>query len=180
MYVNYKYKQRSYAHFDKPISIKKAQQLVLNRRAVARHAFWPLVVQPITTLKRKATPNSKNTGTQRVFSKKKRPIAYAAHSDSHIYSYYSYMLSEKLETIYGQSQHLHYSVLAYRKFVPGKSNIDCALNAFREIEQYEECEVLALDVKGFFDNLDHALLKDAWAQLLGASCLPSDHFAVFK
>ena len=37
-----------------------------------------------------------------------------------------------------------------------------------------------MDVSGFFDNLDHGILKAAWAKLIAAAALPDDHYAVFK
>ena len=61
-----------------------------------------------------------------------------------------------------------------------KSNIDFALDAFSEIASRPSCAVIALDIKGFFDNLDHRLLKDAWSNLLGAPKLPNDHFNVYR
>ena len=36
------------------------------------------------------------------------------------------------------------------------------------------------DFPGFFDNLDHAYLKQQWCSLVGVDRLPSDHFKVFK
>lgn len=39
---------------------------------------------------------------------------------------------------------------------------------------------MALDIKGFFESLDHARLKDLWCRLLGVNRLPPDHFQVFK
>ena len=42
------------------------------------------------------------------------------------------------------------------------------------------CVAKAFGITGFFDNIDHGLLKDAWMKLLGESRLPSDHYAVFK
>ena len=39
---------------------------------------------------------------------------------------------------------------------------------------------MALDITGFFDNLDYELLKHAWCELLDVARLPQDHFAVFR
>lgn len=36
------------------------------------------------------------------------------------------------------------------------------------------------DFTKFFDNLDHAYLKQQWCSLLGVSHLPPDHYAVYK
>lgn len=48
-------------------------------------------------------------------------------------------------------------VLAFRSL--GKNNIHFANDAFKEIQRRESCEAIGLDIKGFFDNLDHALVK---------------------
>jgi RNA-directed DNA polymerase len=61
-----------------------------------------------------------------------------------------------------------------------KSNIEFAGDAFNEIKSRGNCSVVALDISGFFDNLDHQILKKAWASLLDESILPEDHFAIFK
>jgi RNA-directed DNA polymerase len=42
------------------------------------------------------------------------------------------------------------------------------------------CVVLCFDITGFFDNLDHKILKVRLKQLLGVSELPKDWYAVFR
>jgi hypothetical protein len=39
---------------------------------------------------------------------------------------------------------------------------------------------VALDIKGYFENLDHGRIKRIWCDLLGVDRLPPDHYAVFK
>lgn len=70
--------------------------------------------------------------------------------------------------------------MAYRTFNPSKSNIDFAYDAFKSIKKIGDCEVIALDVNGFFDNLDPILLKEAWKNLLNQKNLPKDHYAVYR
>ncbi|MGR3794331.1 reverse transcriptase domain-containing protein [Vannielia sp. SX4] len=74
--------------------------------------------------------------------------------------------------------------IAYRKIPKsrggGKCNIDFAKDAFDEIEKQGDCVAVALDVKGYFENLDHARIKEIWCDLLGVERLPPDHFTVFK
>jgi hypothetical protein len=62
----------------------------------------------------------------------------------------------------------------------GKCNIHFAKDAFDWIRAKGECVALAFDVKSFFDNLDHKILKRQWAYVLGMKNLPEDHYAVFK
>lgn len=166
------YRRRSYAHFDRPISKSQAETLVTNPDRVSRHAFWPVILNPQKAI------SIKSENGRRVWQTKIRPIVYAAHSDAHIYSYYAKSLGDILEDRYAKYGGEH--VLAYRRFIPKRCNVHFAFEAFSEIAKNEACDVIAIDVEGFFDALDHTHLKRAWAGLLGTSQLPSDHYAVFK
>lgn len=166
------HRSRGYLHFDLPIGIKKAESIVSSPAKVARHAFWPLIDYEILSVKIRKNDDGKLTRKQ-----KSRPIAYASHLDSHIYAYYSRLLErpyeERLLTA-GISD----CVLAFRQL--GKSNIEFARDAFMDISASAPIGVVAIDISGFFDNLNHQLLKHQWASLLGESRLPPDHYAVFK
>lgn len=74
--------------------------------------------------------------------------------------------------------------IAYRKIRKGhgggKCNIDFAKDAFDEIERQGDCVAIALDIKGYFESLDHDHIKKIWCDLLGVERLPSDHFTVFR
>lgn len=168
------YKPRRYIHFDLPVSENKARQYVLSPENVARHAFYPFVTYNHSALKygvdKVSGLLSKNV--------KSRPISYAAHLDSHIFSYYAFKLGEIYEAEL-QRAGLHSAVLAFRS-IDGKSNINFAHDAFEEIRSRGACTVLAFDIEKFFDRLDHKLLKNYWADLLGVKELPSDHYCVFK
>jgi len=39
---------------------------------------------------------------------------------------------------------------------------------------------ITFDIKSFFDNLNHAKLKEVWCQLYGWEKLPNDHYNVFR
>ena len=39
---------------------------------------------------------------------------------------------------------------------------------------------IAFDIKGFFDNLNHKILRENWKMILDEPKLPPDHFNVFK
>lgn len=140
---------------------------------VARHSFYPFVEFSIKTFKAK---RSKITGKVERVGKTRR-IAYASHVDCHIYSYYAFCISKTYEK-WIRSNNLDGCVLAFRSL--GKSNVQFALDAFDAIRKLGNCYVVALDITGFFDNLDHAILKSTWANLLGERTLPPDHYAVFK
>ena len=167
------YKPRGYVHFDTPLNIKAAEQLASDPKSVASHAFYPLIRYTVESQKIERDP----AGFAVKKPIKKRPISFAAHADSHIYSYYSSLLSKLYEERL-QQKAIDNSVLAFRSL--GKSNIHFANDAFELIKAMGQCVAFATDISGFFDNLDHSHLKKTWADLLAISVLPSDHYAVFK
>lgn len=167
------YRLRRYVHFDEPLGLQKAEELVTDPNAVVRHAFWPLIRFGIESAKIR---QDKATGT--ITTKEKlREISYAAHSDSQIFSYYCQVLSAKYEKDIAERE-LADSVLAFRSL--GKNNIHFAKQAFDIIRTMGECTAVAFDVTKFFDTLSHRLLKQRWKELLGVTELPPDHYAVFK
>lgn len=167
------YRPRSYAHFDRRPSKARALAHATDPIAVARHGFFPFIMRPI-----RVCHYETNSEGKRVHKHKIRPVSYAAHMDTHIHAYYAWtpnkLLENSLAAPFGSS------VLAYRKHNPARSNVEFALEAFDEVTQRGEADVLAIDVEGFFDSLNHELLKSAWARLLGTNRLPSDHYAVFR
>lgn len=168
------FRRRGYPHFDQPIKLVKAQKIVSNPTEVARHSFYPFIKFTVETVKIKFNRIDLKVEKQ---TPKIRCISYASHVDSHIYAYYSFLLSKQYE---GEIKKLGLTenVIAFRSL--GKNNIDFASRAFKEITERKNCHVLCLDVKGFFDNLDHQLLKSAWSQVLQRPQLAPDHYAVFK
>lgn len=168
------YHSRGYLHFDRPVSYKKAFNIVTNPSIVARHAFYPLINYVVES---KKINKDKMTSKMGVVLKE-RPIAYSSHVDSHIYSYYANILSQEYERKL-QAAGLNDTVLAFRGLL-GKSNIDFAYDAFEKIKSTGECSAVALDFSKFFDTLDHQLLKDSWAKIINSPLLPADHFNVFK
>lgn len=167
------FKRRGYLHFDEPISLERAKRILANPLNIEQHAFHPLIGYQITSFKVRRDPK-----TGKLARKPKiRDIAYPSHLDSHIYSYYSALITETYERIL-HSKGLSEAVLAFRPL--GKSNIDFAHQAFKTIRHLGNCTAICLDVSGFFNNIDHAELKNRWSELLGEDRLPSDHFAVFR
>lgn len=167
------FKPRGYLHFDTPLSKKNAEKIATDPDNVKSHPFYPFI--SFSNLTKKIFFDK---SAEKIKSKDKiRPISYASHADSAIYSYYSKILSDKYEKIlleYGLSK----NVIAFRSL--GKSNIDFAKKIFTEIEERKYCSAIGLDITGFFDNLDHKYLKKMWAKVINQSSLPDDHFAVFK
>ncbi|MCZ4241090.1 antiviral reverse transcriptase Drt2 [Alteromonas macleodii] len=166
------FKRRGYLHFDSPVSFKKAQKLVNSPKRVSTHSFYPLIHYSIKSFKVKL-----NAAGEIEPKWKTREIKYAAHLDSHIYAYYSWILGKRYEEEV-QRRGLHENVLAFRSL--GKNNIDFANDVFEIIKKKGRCSAVGLDITGFFDNLDHQVLKRVWSNLLGLKKLPDDHFAVYK
>lgn len=169
------FRSRHYLHFDRPVGKKFVLEYVTDPSRVAQHSFYPFLSFVVSTYKVKFDSKEKKLVKK---PPKNRPISYAAHLDSHIYAYYSWLLSkhyeEKVEAL-----GLNPCVLAFRSTLH-KCNIHFAKDAFEEIKRRGQCHVIALDIEGFFDNLDHKKLKVAWANLLGVGELSRDHYAVFK
>ncbi|REG60075.1 reverse transcriptase (RNA-dependent DNA polymerase) [Paraburkholderia sp. BL6669N2] len=167
------YRRRTYLHFDMPISENAATAITGNPDVVARHAFYPLINFTINSKKVKWDPVLKKLS----LTSKERPVSYASHVDSHIYAYYAAILSEKYEA-HLKSANYESAVLAFRKL--GKSNIHFAKEAFTAIKKLGNADVITTDIKDFFGNLDHQILRAAWRAILGVESLPSDHYNVFK
>lgn len=144
--------------------------------AVAKHTFYPFL--------KFYKHWTRYAGKGDVGEPKTRPILYAARLDACIYSYYRHILSDKYEQLLAEHG-LSNAVLAYRRIQAdsrqgGQCNIDYALGAFEAIQKYGQCCTIALDISKFFESLDHSRIKTVWAELIGKSRLPDDHFAVFR
>ncbi len=167
------YLNRSYIHFDLPMTFEKSSQIVKNPSKVEKHAFLPFLTFDIKSFKYKYNIDTKIK--EKV--KKIRNISYSSHVDGHIYSYYALILSEYYEKKLIEKS-LSGNILAFRKL--GKSNIDFAKQAFDDIKNSNESSVTALDFSKFFDTLDHKILKEQWCNILNIKVLPKDHYKVYK
>lgn len=172
---------KHYPHFDRHLKLKEIDELVNDTERVAKHKFYPFFLyheswQPFRSKKDESGERSKP-------DIKSRPIRYAARKDAYIMMHYRKLLSEKYESRL-KKRNLENCPLAYRKIPKangsGKSNIDFAKDAFDKIDELGDCLAIALDIKGFFENLDHDRIKSMWCELLDVDRLPSDHFTIFK
>ena len=176
------FKVRSYLHFDLPIGRSKKdyiKSLVESPGSVSKHSFYPFITHKAVKYK----TITKDTGRKALDKSGRRPLSRAAHKDAHIYSYYA----KKLGVLYEdqlKKENISENVLAFRKLTnsqgQSKCNIHLADDAFEKIKEVGDCEVYAFDVKQFFDSLNHQVLKICWANLIGASYLPRDHFSIYK
>ena len=166
--------KRTYVHFDLVrsndfLNLFFDQSVV--EKNIKQHSFYPFLKFVIKQGKIKKIDGKVK------FKIKERDIMYAAHLDSAIYAWYG----ERLSIIYEGfviNNNLDTNVLAFRK--TGKSNIDFAYNVFQEISSRGDCAAICLDVKGFFDNLNHDYLKERWSELLGVMRLDELDFKIFK
>ena len=201
------FKLKRYPHIGFPLKAKDRyvwiEQYVTNPDEIQKHSFLPFIHK--TSKKRKFRKqysedtgkviiNAKSKKALRESSVKDRELYYASHLDSLIYGYYAKMLSDSYENKIKEFG-LEEVILAYRTIPinpandkgPNKCNIDFANDTFNYIRNYPDKEfiAIALDIKGFFDELDHKILRDVWLQLLQTEenklqKLPPHHFNVFK
>lgn len=108
---------------------------------------------------------------------KERAIRYASHEDSAIYATYSRILSDAYEGELS-SRSIGSSVLAYRGGIG--YNVPFANELFKEVKSKEKCHVVCLDVSGFFDNLNHEILKKRIKSVPGVITLPSDWYKIVR
>lgn len=188
---------KSYPHIGLPITWQdcaRIKQYITNSKNIETHAFCPFIHTQITTPKfRKEYDSNGNllhNGKRIAGKPKKRDIYYANHWDANIFAYYSYLLSQKYEQLL-KDKNLGDVVSAYRQIPKdewsNKCNIDFANDVFEYIRKQsqkgDDLVAIAFDIQGFFDNLDHTILKNAWKQMLGLNendPLPKDHYQVFK
>ncbi|MBA4239593.1 MAG: hypothetical protein C0448_02615 [Sphingobacteriaceae bacterium] len=107
-----------------------------------------------------------------------RPICFASHIDGLIFGFYAYALTKKYEE-YIDREGFNDCSLAYRSNLDGKCNIQFSKEVFDEIKHRGSCSAIALDIKGYFDHIDHEILKDKWMKIIGGK-LPPDQFKLYK
>jgi len=162
------FKPRAYRHFDSPVGGAFAAK-VLQPNFVKRHSWSPLI--SYTKRQKRYRPGIGKTDF------KERSIMYASHRDACILSYFASELTGVLDERYAASG-LGESVIAYRKL--GKANYDFSAVALAYAHANAPCVALCFDVTGFFDSLDHKILKKQLASAFGWAELPAAWYSVFK
>ncbi|ARO16024.1 RNA-directed DNA polymerase (Reverse transcriptase) (plasmid) [Ketogulonicigenium robustum] len=163
-------KERKYKHFDLPLVDR---ELSFDFSVEDKpHRFLPLL--GFTDVNRRYVRNKDGAREVKV---KERPIRFASHEDAAYLQAYAGHLNRMYERALwrdGTSD----SVLAYRR--GGGTNIHHAKALFDEIKSRGDCTVFAMDISGFFDCLDHTLLRDEIADLIGETRLEGHHASVWK
>lgn len=193
-----------------PSKLKKVSDYILSPEEVAKHAFFPLISATLKERKisrklkfdyyqevLKNNPNDesvksvctdyindfKENGVNKV-----RTVTYASHIDSHIYKRYYCLLKDAYERKIKNTR-LNDEVIAYRDLTGTKrngvainfSNLIAAYDAVLEIKKRDnKCYALCFDISHFFDSIDHKILKEQWAAILGCDSLPADHYNIYK
>ena len=166
---------KTYLHFDSPISREAATKLVTDVDAVKRHSFLPLIEFETQQRHYRRVNKKLDSGKPQVKSKSRR-IAYCSNVDACIFSYYATMLNEHYEAFIKQKE-IDDVVIGYRKV---GSNIDLAFQVFSEVVKQRNCVAFCFDIRSFFDNIDHDVLKRNWCRMLNTSFLPEDQFKIFQ
>jgi RNA-directed DNA polymerase len=163
-------KERKYKHFDLPLIDRKLASDF--SREDEPHRFLPLL--GFTDVTRRYV---RNASGDREVKKKERPIRFAGHEDAAYLQAYAGHLNGFYERALAQDG-TSGSVLAYRR--GGGTNIHHAKALFDEIRSRGDCTVFAMDISGFFDCLDHLMLRDEVAGLLGVTRLDGHHATVWR
>jgi hypothetical protein len=203
------FKVKRYPHIGLPLDVrdrnKWIEPYITNPTNIAKHRFLPFIHKSHTVRKFRKVYRGESgaldpkflaeTRVLRKADSKVRELFYASHLDSLVFSYYAHILAEAYEKkIKEPFYNLSEVVNAYRSVPvdvskadgPNKCNIDFANDAFEFIRSYKEDQfvVIAFDISSFFDNLNHKLLRERWAEVLEdglkAGELKPDHFNVFK
>ncbi|MFD2696394.1 reverse transcriptase domain-containing protein [Mesonia sediminis] len=194
------YKLKQYPHIGLPFKPRDKSWLVeyvKDPDRIKKHRFTPFIKREIIQRKFRPENSDKNVYGKRIRKPKdppkKRPILYASHLDSLIFSYYSYYLSVMYECYLRRKTYKDCPV-AYRKIRKGnkakgnKSNIEFAHDAFSAINNFKgkPVSIIVADVSNFFDELDHKILHHHWKLVLNKYddknrlTMPDDHYNVFK
>jgi hypothetical protein len=172
---------KKYPHFDPyfnfPESKDKLHDIVkdITGKAITEHPFLPLVKILIKTPRYRYQENEKKYNLET----KIRPISFASHFDNYIFGFYSFALNE-IYQYYIRKKGFDDCVLAYRSDLDGKCNIQFAKEVFDCVKGRESCTAIALDIKGYFDNIDHKILKEKWCKVIGKENLPSDQYKIYR
>lgn len=180
------FKIKKYPHIGIPPSKKDYEWIIdyiTKSEKIIHHPFLPLIRRSVWCHK---TKTDSTTGKKKW---KERKLTYASHFDSLIFSYYADRLQDRYDQIIKEKD-LDNVAVAYRKIQTeedknkNKCNIHFAYDTFNFVKEKlktsKELAFISFDITGFFDNLDHKLLKSSWAKVLHEGNLPDDVYAVYK
>ncbi len=175
-------KVRNYQHIDNPLDLDNEKifgKVISIIEDIKNHQFLPFIKRDKIEVRFRKNKTGKVQRSQKV-----RPIMYASHIDAHIYSYYNFVF-QKIYENYLKKKNIDDVVIAYRKLKEkeigkGKSNIHFANEVFQYIEKQNDCVVITHDIEGFFNNINHNLLKDKICKISNLEQLDNSFYKVFK
>lgn len=181
---------KSYPQFDPYFNFPKDKNRLYDllsdpsMKRMKNHDFTPLVkVLQKTPRYKWQEDKALSTGGKYDLETKIRPISFASHFDTYVYGFYSLALNKAYQS-YIHNNGFQEVVLAYRSDLDGKCNIQFAKEAFDRVKsaytENGECSVIALDIKGYFDHIDHSILKEMWCKIIEEDDLPIDQYKVFR
>jgi len=180
---------KTYPHFDPYFDFSRFKDKVKSiisdpsLTAIKTHGFIPFVKTIQKTPRYRWQEGEEEKAGYYALETKSRPISFASHFDTYIYGFYSFAINQLYQE-YIHSNGFQEVILAYRDDLNGKCNIQFAKEAFDEIKLMInsgiECSAVALDIKGYFDNIDHAILKKMWCKVIDVDDLPLDQYAIFR
>jgi hypothetical protein len=165
------YVKKFFPHFDQPLEFETAKSRVEDEAWVASRSFWPFL--GFEDRKRRF----RTINGERVADTKSRPIKYCSHVDGYVFAYHANLLQTAYEK-YISGTKFGPSVIGYRRGIG--TNIDMAHAAFVEVARRRRAAAICLDIKSFFDNIDHRLLKKNIELVLGVDRLSPSWFSVYR
>ncbi|RZK25719.1 MAG: hypothetical protein EOO43_04780 [Flavobacterium sp.] len=178
-------KIKKYLHFDDRLKfsdIEDKLRLLLSgsKKNVSNYRFLPHVKILLKTPRYKYQSEDDSYSLET----KIRPITFASHFDSFIYAFYAFAIGRLYEA-YIKEKGFDDCVLAYRSDLNGDCNIQFAKKAFDAIQDFStknksNCVAIALDIRGYFDTINHHLLKEKWCKVIGESELPKDQYSIYR
>lgn len=161
--------KRSYAHFDIRTNLTKCRKYITSPKNIEQHVFYPFIKYDLKYHKYNKVEGRKC---------KNRTICYAAHIDSCIFQYYSFLINEKYNSRLKQD-HINKVPIAYRTNL--HTNTIAEFNKlYQFMIQYSSSYIMIGDFTSFFDRINHQYLKKQLCDLLQVDRLKADYYAIFK
>ncbi len=176
-------RKRKYIHLDVSLDldIESDFALVVKQiQNITNHQFLPFIKYI-----KKYYRYRRGSNGELVRKQKLRPIMYASHLDSHIYSFFAHRWSKDYEQFLDKNN-LKENIVAYRMIErhdnsrKGQSNIHIANEVFSTIRKMSPCVVITADISTFFDTLNHRILKERLCHILNTDRLNNDEYKVLK
>lgn len=164
------FKYKRYAHFDSRKSPSSWIEYISDPMKIIHHGFYPFIHFTLKTWK--YDNSKKDTKT------KPREINYSSHVDRYIYEYYNHLLNENYN-LYAKRNRINQCAVAYRNNLH-QNNITIAKEVFKFIEINDDLIIVISDFTKYFDNINHAYLKDRLKEVLDVVKLKEDWYKVFR